>query len=112
MQAGYTCLGVCEIDPVCQKVCSLYLAAVKSWVPPDIHTYVVQVLALQYPDLPQHDDLLSLDLDLAIPPEKWLDVVVISTPCTNVSSRGHGEAEQGTVCSAADGPTTSLSLYE
>jgi hypothetical protein len=55
----------------------------------------VQVLARHHPRLRVHSDLNSLDLVSAIPEGTLLDVVVISTPCTDVSVRGKGKAQLG-----------------
>jgi site-specific DNA-cytosine methylase len=55
----------------------------------------VQVLARHHPRLRVHSDLNSLDLVSAIPEGTRLDVVVISTPCTDVSVRGKGKAQLG-----------------
>lgn len=54
----------------------------------------MQVLAKHHPGLKVHDDVRTLDLAAQVT-EGLVDVVVISTPCVDVSSRGLGEAQHG-----------------
>lgn len=75
LQAGYVCLGVCEKDAYCKAV-----------------------LRKHYPDVPICDDLHALDLAKMCAGVR-LDVLVITTPCVDLSSRGLGLAQLGEVCS-------------
>lgn len=56
-----------------------------------------QVLRKHHPHLKIHPDLRTLDL-ASVHEALALDVVVISTPCTDVSCRGAGLAQQGQAC--------------
>jgi hypothetical protein len=59
---------------------------------------VVQVLRKNHPHIPIHGDLHTLNLKTHAAAGKRLDVVVITTPCVDVSARGQGLAQQGQVC--------------
>lgn len=56
----------------------------------------MQVLRKHNPGLPIHADIRTLDLckHVAAPD---LDSVIITTPCTDVSARGLGQAQDGVV---------------
>jgi site-specific DNA-cytosine methylase len=53
------------------------------------------VLEKRHPGLRVHPDLRTLDLVSQVGRTPLIDVVVISTPCTDVSSRGKGAAQLG-----------------
>jgi hypothetical protein len=53
------------------------------------------VLAKHYPELQVHNDIRTLNLASQAPKGVLIDVVVISTPCVDVSSRGMGMAQLG-----------------
>ena len=72
---GFTCVGACEKDPYCREV-----------------------LARHHPNVPLHDNINTLDLYAACGSSPPLSVVVLSTPCVDVSSRGNQLAQQGEVC--------------
>jgi site-specific DNA-cytosine methylase len=55
----------------------------------------LQVLEKRHPGLRVHPDLRTLDLVSQVGRTPLIDVVVISTPCTDVSSRGKGAAQLG-----------------
>lgn len=55
------------------------------------------MLAQHHPGLKLHSDIRDLDLASEVG-EGHLDVVVISTPCVDVSPRGLGQAQLGQVC--------------
>jgi site-specific DNA-cytosine methylase len=74
LQAGYVCTGACEIDDYCQRV-----------------------LQRHHPAIRVHPDLHTLDLMEFTPPGCALDVVIITTPCVDVSARGVGQAQHGQV---------------
>jgi site-specific DNA-cytosine methylase len=57
----------------------------------------VQVLRKNHPGIALHGDLRTLDLTVHAAEGKRLDVVVITTPCVDVSARGRGLAQQGQV---------------
>ena len=59
LQVGYTCTGACEKDPYCQ-----------------------QVLKQHFPDVPLHDEILTLDLVKhgKLGDGDRLDTVIITTP--------------------------------
>lgn len=61
------------------------------------HVYWLQVLAKHDPGLRVHPDVRTLDLASQVSESHLLDVVVISTPCVDVSSRGLGQAQLGQV---------------
>ena len=58
------------------------------------------VLQQHFPDVPLHDDILTLDLveHGEIGDGDRLDTVIITTPCTDVSPRGAGAGQDGMVC--------------
>jgi hypothetical protein len=56
----------------------------------------MQILARHHPGLKVHPDVRDLDLVAAAGGVR-LDIVLISTPCTDVSTRGHGRAQLGQV---------------
>jgi hypothetical protein len=58
----------------------------------------MQVLRRHHPGLQVHSDLETLSLQHYVPPGQKLDLVVITTPCVDVSARGQGEAQKGKVC--------------
>jgi site-specific DNA-cytosine methylase len=55
----------------------------------------LKVLAKHYPGLKVHDDIRTLDLASEVPKGVLINVIVISTPCVDVSSRGAGMAQLG-----------------
>jgi hypothetical protein len=61
------------------------------------HSLACQVLQQHHPDVPVHDDLHTLDLTRHATGGGRLDVVVITTPCVDVSARGQGLAQLGQV---------------
>lgn len=70
---GFRCIGMCEIDPYCRAL-----------------------LQHHFPSVPIHDDIRTLDL-VAKCGQEHLDVVLVSTPCTDVSYRGKRLAQEGHV---------------
>lgn len=70
VQAGYRCLGMCEIDTYCQAV-----------------------LRKHFPGIPIHGDINTLDLCSVLPHS--VDFVVLSTPCVDVSVQGSRMAQLG-----------------
>lgn len=58
------------------------------------HRLTVQVLFERFPDVPQHGDLRTLDLAQAVKGKK-IDVILISTPCVDLSARGDRLAQDG-----------------
>jgi hypothetical protein len=99
LQEGFMCLGACEIDEYCQMVrCSPPLEYKNAVILCALNSITrVQVLAKHHPGLKVHPDMKNLDLVSQIPSGVLLDVVVISTPCVDVSARGSGLAQKGTV---------------
>ena len=77
-QEGFECVGACEIDVYCQHV-----------------------LKRHHPHVPVHDNIKTLDLCAACGVERPLSLVVLSTPCVDVSSRGRQQAQDGEVCQSA-----------
>lgn len=73
-QEGYVCTGACELDEYCQDV---------------LHRH--------HPGIPVHGNLHTLNLADLAPQGRRLDVVVITTPCVDVSARGQGLAQNGQV---------------
>lgn len=59
---------------------------------------MLQVLAQHHPGLKLHSDIRDLNLASEVGEGVLLDVVVISTPCVDVSPRGLGQAQLGEVC--------------
>jgi hypothetical protein len=54
----------------------------------------VQVLAKHHPGLKVHGDVRTLDLAAQVTEGVLIDVVVISTPCVDVSCRGLGHGQE------------------
>lgn len=88
-QQGFKCVGACEIDNYCREV-----------------------LTRVYPHVPLHDDIKTLDLKAACSEGQPLTLVVLSTPCVDVSARGQLKAQDGEVRSATlqQHPCNSASL--
>lgn len=61
----------------------------------------MQVIHKHHPTLKIHDEIETLVLADFVPAGCRLDFVVFSTPCTDVSARGEGEAQDGQVRSLA-----------
>jgi site-specific DNA-cytosine methylase len=103
VQAGFVCLGACENDPFCQQVCSSKQGTVwaenllGSALLSSCHMVRPQVFRKHFPDIELHDDLKHLTLEEHVPPDVRLDVVIITTPCVDVSCRGRGMAQNGQV---------------
>ena len=55
------------------------------------------MLRRRHPRLKLHSDLNTLDLTQEVPAGVFLDIVVITTPCVDVSARGQGQAQKGEV---------------
>lgn len=91
-------MGACEIDEYCQQVWT-FPAELESHCEHYDHTDLflfMQILARHHPGLKVHPDVRDLDLVAAAGGVR-LDIVLISTPCTDVSTRGHGRAQLGQV---------------
>lgn len=56
----------------------------------------MQVLAKHHPGLEVHGDIKTLDLSSSA--KGPIDIVLVSTPCVDLSSRGAGQAQLGQVC--------------
>lgn len=105
VQEGFVCVGVCELEQYCQQVRSelvqhvpLPYMVIITCIPvvASAIKLFVQVLRRHHPGISIHDDLRTLDLTEHAMGGR-VDVVVITTPCVDVSARGHGQAQQGQV---------------
>ena len=59
--------------------------------------HVMQVLRHQFPHAPLHDDVRTLRLTEACTLTSRIDVVLVSTSCVDVSTRGARKAQDGMV---------------
>jgi hypothetical protein len=69
---------------------------------------MVQVIKKHHPGIEVHGDLHTLDLTKHATCGGRLDVVVITTPCVDVSARGQGQAQHGQVRAHARGPAQQI----
>jgi DNA-binding transcriptional LysR family regulator len=91
------CVGIAVLPCCCSPADVLFLSSFAFGLN---CLYCAQVLAKHFPGLKVHPDVHDLDLAAAVE-GAILEVVIISTPCVDLSSRGLGQAQLGTVCSSA-----------